>query len=155
MDHLIGETVQVCGDGADLGEFVVDESGEVDVSPQTAEVAHIGLQMISRFKPMKFDIDNVAGNSQGQTKQMHRVDFQFYTSMGVDVFDAEGKQVNIKWRDMTDNTNTAIPFFTGPKVAAVNGRPNRDICFTVVQDKPLPMTILGITARYEIAESIG
>jgi hypothetical protein len=154
LDHLIGKTVQVLGDGAVIGEYVVDGAGQIDISSQEAAIAQIGLKFTSTYKPMKFDIDNLRGNSQGQFKQLHEVEIQCLNSMGFKVFDEAGKEINIKWRDMSDNTDTAIPFFSGPKSAKVEGNPGPDPFFTIVQEDPLPMTITSVTARYEITEPI-
>lgn len=154
LDHLIGETVSVLGDGADFGDHVVDESGEINTGIEFASIAQIGLPIVSRFKPMKFDIDNTRGNSQGQFKQISKVEVLCLRSMNFRIVDDDGKDIKVKWRNMVDKTNTAIPFFSGVATFELTSDVCADPSYTIVQDRPFPMTITSVTTRYEITEPI-
>ena len=148
-----GEEVQVLGDGVLFGDYTVS-GGEIDLGTDTVEDAVIGFKIRLEFKPMKFDIDNVAGNSQGQTKVIKKVEVIVKDSLGPEVFDDRGNRINLKWRDMEDLTDTPIPEYTGVKEASIDGRPSEDPFFTLVCEDPYPVTVTSVVTRYSIEESI-
>jgi hypothetical protein len=154
LDHLEGEEVVVLGDGVLLGDYTVS-SGQVDLGTgNEVEDAVIGFKIRTEFKPMKFDIDNVAGNSQGQYKVIKKLEVLLKDSLGPDVYDDKGNRILLKWRDFSDKTNTPLPLYTGVKEASVDGFPSEDPYFTLVSEDPYPMTVTSVVTRYEITESI-
>lgn len=154
LDHLEGESVRVLGDGVLLGDYTVS-SGQIDLGTgKEVEDAVIGFKFRTEFKPMKFDIDNVAGNSQGQYKVIKKIEVLLKDSLGPDVYDDRGKKISLKWRDADDETDTPLPLYTGVKEASPDGRPSEDPYFTLVSEDPYPMTVTSVVARYEITEGI-
>ena len=153
LDHLEGESVRVLGDGVLLGDYTV-ASGSIDLGDNSVADAVVGFKIHTEFKPMKFDIDNVSGNSQGQQKSIRKVEVILKDSLGPDLYDDQGKLVPFKWRDVSDATDTPIPLFTGVKEASIDGRSSEDPFFTLVNEDPYPMTVTSVVTRYEITETI-
>lgn len=152
LDHLEGQTVQVLGDGVYFGDYVV-ASGAVTLE-SAVTTASVGLKETTRFKPMKFDIDNVVGNSQGQWKKLSKVEVLMQDSLAPDVYDELGSKYVLKFRDMADETSTPIPAFSGVKETTIKGRAKEDPYFILVADQPYPLTVRAVLARYEITERI-
>ena len=50
----------------------------------------------------------------------------------------------IPFRSSSDSMDTALSLFTGDKTAEFNGGYDDDATITIIQDLPLPMTILAI-----------
>lgn len=73
LSYIVGETVVVWSDGADIGEFVVDAPGHLDISPLTTSNCVAGLKYIAQFKSSK--LGELQGIGLLERKKVTRLGF--------------------------------------------------------------------------------
>jgi hypothetical protein len=73
MSHLVGETVVVWADGADIGTYVIDPPGHLDISPILASEVCAGLGYTARFKSSK--LSEIQGMGLLERKKVARLGF--------------------------------------------------------------------------------
>ncbi len=73
MAPLVGETVVVWADGKDIGTFVVDAPGHLDISPIEASNVVAGLPYIAQFKSSK--LSEINGIGLLERKKVARLGF--------------------------------------------------------------------------------
>lgn len=142
LDHLEGESVAILADGAVVPNKTV-VSGTITLTTPASKV-HVGLPYTSTLKPMKIEIPG-GGTVQGKKKRIHELTVRFYETFGT------------KWgRDLTHLDS--VPFgvgtdpvlFTGDVNAPFSGTVDTEANLVIVQDLPLPMTVLAIMPRMDI-----
>src|SRR5215217_290901 len=146
LDHLEGETVDILADGAVHPSRVVT-GGQV-VLEYAAGVVHVGLPYDSIIQPMRLDMDDVAGNTQGAVKQIRGVTLRLMDTLGLKVSDILTDAENAVFRELEfrtteDNMDSAPPIFTGEKYHEVESEFDNDATIVLKQDQPLPWTLLG------------
>lgn len=73
LSHLVGETVVVWSDGADIGTYVVDPPGHLDISPLTTSNCVAGLPYMAQFKSAK--LGELQGIGLLERKKVARLGF--------------------------------------------------------------------------------
>jgi len=73
LSHLVGETVVVWSDGADIGTYVVDPPGHLDISPLTTSNCVAGLAYTAQFKSAK--LGELQGIGLLERKKVARLGF--------------------------------------------------------------------------------
>lgn len=137
LDHLIGETVVILGDGAVHPPQVVASDGSVSLQT-AASVIEVGLPYSTTVSPMRPVVDLPDGSSHDRKRRWGRVSIR--------VIDTLGGAINgepIDYRFPADPMDEATPLFTGIKAANKIGW-DRDGFVVITQDQPLPMEILAI-----------
>ena len=144
-DHLEGETVQILGDGAVLQEQVVT-GGNVPLEVPAATV-HVGEPLISRLKPMRFEAGATEGTAQGKIKRVAKLIVRVHRSAGFK-FGPDAKSLKqAEFRTAKDLMDMAVPLFSGDKVVQYPGDYERDGDVLIVQDLPLPLTVVCMVPR--------
>lgn len=105
LDHLIGETVRIIGDGATYADQTVSPTGTVTISPAAAEV-YIGLAYLPYL--MTNRPSSQATNIQGLQQGWNRIIVRVVDTMGLEV----NGQV-IAARSTEDLMDTAPETYTG------------------------------------------
>lgn len=177
LDHLEGETVQIQGDGGYEGIHVV-ESGIVytdDYYNQTV----IGVPYVSLLQPMFIE---VAGAPVGRKKNVTNVVIKFLKTIGAvvgikanmitgsaskadsrafsvveipsDIDLKEYKTEEVIFRKTTDNLGIPIDPFTGDKLVYLNDGWDRLKGIYIVQNLPMPMTVLGMSVVVKSGDDI-
>lgn len=150
MGHLVGEMVQVLGDGAVYPEQIVDANGVVTLPgtvPQFSR-AEIGLGFNSMLQSMTVEVP-MNGTSQGLKKHWAKILVRCYRTIGMFV-NGEEKA----FRSPDDLMDTAVPLFSGDIVHEADGRDDDTATsgvITVEQRQPLPQTITAIFGTLEVA----
>jgi len=146
LDHLIGQTIQVYADGATHPDVVVNIHGEATLD-RTVTKAFAGLKFTSTISPMPVNIQLQNGPSLYQSVKIRGFQIHYYESIGV----------TIQGKDISTIDVTAI--VTDPAATPTTGVFEYNLmegwdAFTysidIVQDKPLPFTLLGIGYNVEI-----
>jgi hypothetical protein len=140
IPHLAGEQVDVVGDGFYLGRFTASSTGAITLPNKYSKI-HAGLPMTSVVRPTRPDMDVASG----AVKNTHKIYANLYETYG----GKYGKSLNKLW-DIKYFTNApvygdTVSFFTGTKELEMPSDWDRDEDVYIVQDKPLPMTLLGLT----------
>lgn len=136
LDHLEGQTVQVLTDGLVHPDCVVS-GGEITLD-YTASVVHVGLGYDSVLQTMRLEAGAADGTAQGKTKRINRVTLRLNETLGAKFGPSTAALDTILFG------NPPTERFSGDKSQAFRGGYDRDGYVVVVQDQPLPMTVVGI-----------
>lgn len=131
LGHLEGERVQVLGDGLVQATKIVS-SGSITAAA-TAAKFQVGLGYTATIKPMKLDIQGIG---LGATKKINRTIANFFETIGGKVGTESGRM---------QATGIGTSLFTGSKEIPLSGGYSRDGDIIVIQEDPLPMTLLSLT----------
>lgn len=147
LDHLEGETVQVCVDGAAHPNCVVT-SGAISLLDTYSQVT-VGLGYTATLKTN--DIEAVPGGatSQGQLKRVSKLFVRIYQSLGFS-FGVEGNTDDASFRTADMPTDQAPDLYTGIKTVQFPSGWAREKQIVIEQDQPLPLHILSIVADVEV-----
>mgnify|MGYP001281081280 CR=1 FL=1 len=143
LNHLEGETVSICADGAALPNEVVTK-GKVTLSNRSTTV-HIGFGYMSDAQILRIDAGSADGTAIGKKRRTHIVAFMLHRTLGMKIglnFEELDEQT---FRTSSDPMTRAPALFTGIleniHLAADYDYENQ-ICWR--QDQPLPGMILAI-----------
>jgi hypothetical protein len=141
LNHLEGESVQILvGDAVFANQTVTN--GRITVTlPAKASFKsiEIGLGYTSRIKTMRVEAGSQAGTAQGRKKRYNEVMVRLLKTVGIKI---NGDQ--LPFRTSSTPMGQNITEFTGDK-RVINLGWDRDGQIEIIQDQPLPMTVLGIT----------
>ncbi len=144
LDHLEGETVSVLADGAVEPDKTVF-AGAIALTNAASKV-QVGLAYRSKVQTMRFDAGARDGTSQGKKARIHEVTVRFFNTLGAKVGFDDDVDV-IVFRDASDPMDSAPPLFSGDKRIKFKKHYTRAPRVTVIQDQPLPITVLAIMPR--------
>ena len=151
LDHLVGETVQILGDGAVQPDRVVDGSGAITLE-NAASVVHVGLQSVARLVPMRLDWPTREGTAQGRKKRINKAVVRFIDTLGGKAGKYGETLDSVSFRSPATPMGTAEPIRSGDVEVPFGGDYDLDGLLEIVQDQPLPMTVAAIMPRVDIAD---
>jgi hypothetical protein len=142
LGHLEGKTVVGLADGSYVSPKVV-VGGQITLS-KASTVVHVGLPYTGYLQTMRPEIQMANGTSQGKTKKVNggfiRVDNSGPFKVGPD----ENNLDDCFNKDMVITLGGSYPLFTGDIPFTDDDRFNKDGQMMIVQDKPLPLTVVAI-----------
>lgn len=140
-DHLEGQTVQLCVDGAAHPDRVVT-GGAVSLEFPGSKI-HLGLKCTAVLQPMPIEGGAADGTAQAKLKRAHRVGIRFIETLGAKYgYDEDSDELDtVLAREPGDESNEPPELFTGIKVVAWPDGHREDLQLTVIQDQPLPCTV--------------
>jgi hypothetical protein len=144
LDHLKGGTAQVLLDGAVHPDVVVSSNGSIALTSLGA-VIHAGLGYTSTLRTMKLEAGSEFGTSQTKNKVVPKLSLRFLRTVGgkAGVANKNGDNLRtLSFRTQSDPMDAPPPLFTGDKEIRVSTGWTKDCRLVVVQDQPLPMTVL-------------
>jgi hypothetical protein len=155
LGHLEAATVQVLADGATHPDRVVASSSIT--LQRLGSTVHIGLGYSSRLESLDIDAGAADGTAATRRRRIGEIGVRLFQSLGCKVgyFDSEtGADVleEIQFRGASMPMDQSPPLFTGDRVVAFPGGWSRECRVVVVQDQPLPMTVLGLVPRVTTTE---
>jgi len=142
LDHLEDETVAILADGGTHPDKTVS-SGAVTLDNYFNTV-HVGLSYISKLKPMRIEAGAATGTAQGKLKKITQLCIRFYKSLLCKFGPDEDHLETIVFRKTTDVMGSPPALFSGDKVRPFPGGWTREGNIMIIQDQPLPMTILAL-----------
>lgn len=142
LDHLEGQTISILADGATHPDRVVT-GGSVTLQV-AASVVQAGLSYRSILTTMRIEAGASQGTAQGQKKRFGKVRFRFLGTVGAK-YGIDGTQLDeIPFRDSSMPMDKAVVPYTGDKECQWPIGWEEAGRLTVIQDQPLPMTLVGI-----------
>lgn len=147
--HLRGEAVSVLANGGVVSNKTVSAAGTVTI-PVASSVVHIGKGYTGKLQTMRPDLMLQDGPSQGKRKQIIDAVIRVNRS---GTFKAGRDEDNLDEqfdRDREQVIGQAYPLFTGDIRMYHEGEFERDSRIFIAQDKPLPLTIVGIFLKIKI-----
>ncbi len=146
LDHLEGETVSVYADGVVFDDATVS-GGVITLKLATvttqASKAQIGLPYTSTLKPMRLSL---SGLGLAPTQKIPSLRIDLFKTMHGKIGTTTDNATPIVYRN-AGATGTEFPMFSDHTRHAPRGGFSHDGDIVVVQDKPVPMTVLSLTLR--------
>lgn len=142
LGYLEGKTVQILADGATHPDRLVN-FGAINLQ-LPASVVHVGIGYDSVLQTNRIEAGAGDGTAQGKTKRIQKCVFRFMDTLGANVGPDENTLDEIEFRNPNDPMNQPPPIFTGDKLMEWPDGYNFDGYIMVVQDQPLPMTVVAI-----------
>lgn len=156
LEHLEGCTVDILGDGKVFSDYVVS-SGSITL-PIAVEKAVVGLSYSSEIVPKMPEYDLQSGTTFLVTRRTDHVSLLLYNSLGLRIgrYDSEDgeerDEEDIPFRRPGDDPNAAVPLFSGVKRLSVFSGHDRVSDIYIRQERPLPLTIVGLVDEVDIKE---
>ena len=150
LNWLAGEKVKITVDGATHPEKIVNEDGTLDLEYEGKFIT-VGLYAPAKYQSLYLDPEAGGANfAQGHMQNIPKALIRFYRTMGGKFGPTFDKLEPIEYRTPQDAMDTAVPLFTGEKTVHFPSEwaHNAQVC--VVQDEPLPMTILAILPEIKV-----
>lgn len=146
LSHLEGQTVQVCADGGVHADCVVS-MGQITLN-RPASKAHIGLGFTSILQTMRPEAGARDGSGQTRRRSISNCFFRFDSTIGGKVGPALDRLDPLPGAFTNASEIGEIPgLFTGDREITWPATFDTDGYIYVVQDQPLPMTVVAIVPR--------
>jgi hypothetical protein len=152
INHLIGQSVNVLGDGKFIGTFTVDNSGNVTFPPNVdaCSIITVGLPYTSIVGTLRTEGGGDKGTAQGKIKRSTKYIVRLYNSLGFEV-----SSDNVNWnyksvRDTSQVVNQSPDLVTGDikDFSFDDYTFNGQIYFR--QSKPYPLSILAVMLEMQV-----
>lgn len=148
LNHLIGETVGVIGDGVKQNDATVASDGTITIS--SASKVHVGLKPTMTVTTLPIEANPQQGDTQGRIKRMTRLWLRVYRSAGGKLQVNNGNIVDLTYRagdgDQTSPAATPSLFSGLIEIVPPSGW-DRELEISVIHDDPYPFNLLGIIAE--------
>jgi hypothetical protein len=141
--HLEGETVQVLADGIYLDDNTYTIASGAVSPTYTATTDHVGLRFDSKLQPMKID-------GEVNVKRISKLIPDVYESVGGDYGKELTDLYTMVLRDTNDPMDIDGALYTGYLELPYKGQYDRQGDIWIVQDEPLPMTLLGVGIKASV-----
>ena len=149
LTHLVGETVQVSGDGAPQIDKTVDSAGAITIDTASA-IVHVGLGYNSDLKTLRIDIPDQAGTTQGMTKAIDKVLVRVDNTVGGKIGPTSSSLVVLLFGYSVMDSPPDL--FTGDNTVTFDGGYDIDAQIFIRQDQPLPMTLVALAPTVSIGD---
>ena len=147
LHHMEGQVVSILGDGSTHPDVTVS-SGVITLTRYVIK-AHVGLNYTSTLKTMRIEAGSTDGTAQGKVKRLQHATLRLFRSVGVKIGQSDTLTDVVPFRSSAYKMDQAITLFTGDKQIEFDSGFDTDGFVTVVQDQPLPLTLLGIYVRLQ------
>ena len=84
------------------------------------------------------------GTSQAKNKRIGDITVRLFRTVGLKVGTSANELDTVPFRSSSDTMDKSLKLFTGDKTVEFNGGYDDDATITIIQDLPLPMTVLAI-----------
>lgn len=142
LGHLEGQVINLLVDGAPHPQRTVT-AGAVTLQ-LAGSVVQAGLPTVAMLRTMRMEAGASNGTAQAKTKRISKIAFRFKDTTTGKFGPNFSTLDEFTFRTAEDAMDQPVPPFTGDKLQNWPGGYDRDgyICF--YDDKPLPVTIVGI-----------
>jgi len=144
LGHLEDKTVDVLADGIVMPQEVVD-NGQITL-PRNAEAVEIGLHYYSKIKDLPPEFQGGLGTVQAAQVSVNKVSVRLKDSLGCTI---NGEIIPFR-KFGEDILDAPIEPFTGDKEATQIGWERGGGQVEIVQDQPLPFTVLAIIKEVSV-----
>jgi len=143
LSHLEGQKVHILTDGSAHPPVTV--AGGAVALEYPANVIHAGLPYESHLKTMNLEASTQSGTGQGQYKKVVECTIRLLNTLGLKSGRDENHLDVIPFRGSGDPFGSPPAIFSGDKrIKTFRGDWSTDAYVYIVQDLPLPATILGV-----------
>lgn len=148
---LAGRTVKVVLDGSTCPDQVVDSDGALTL-PKAAYKVAVGLGYTATLQTLNLEVQGVVkGTMQGRLVRIGKVIVRFLYSRGGKIGQSLDYLEEWQRRNATDYLGKSMALYTGDAEFSAGFEPEEGGRIFIVQDEPMPMTILGIITSMEVS----
>ena len=148
LDYLEGKIVDVIIDGmVEARETVA--SGSITIARLGTRVV-VGLPYTSKIAPMYVEPAAQFEQSMGKPKGLFKAVLRFKDTIHAKVGSDLNHLETVKFRRTSDALDTQVPLYSGDKTINFNNQWKLLHTCYVVQDKPLPMTLIAMIPWVEV-----
>lgn len=148
LEHLEGETVNICADGFSLPELVV-KNGQINLDDTDStqnefyKEFSVGFGFSAILEPMPIHTGDNNGTSEGKIKRIADVTLRFHNTIGchIGANDKQEDYVPFKYFIEAFDPNK---LFTGDKTFPMPGRISKNTNIVIQHHFPLPFTLEAI-----------
>lgn len=152
LNHLSGCTVDILVDGTAHRQMVVDTAGGVSLD-YAGTTIHAGLPYVSTYRSVNLEGGSREGTAIGKIKRVTKVIIRLYQTVAGKVGFDDNDLIDIPFRvDGVTLYDAPIDPFSGDKKLSFKHGYDTEAYIQVVQDKPLPMTILTVIPEVDVRE---
>ncbi|MBI9078494.1 MAG: hypothetical protein JEY79_01980 [Pseudodesulfovibrio sp.] len=151
LGHLAGRTVNVLADGSVQAARVVGLDGTLALDFPASKI-HAGLAYTSRLQPMRLEAGSARGVAQTKKKRITKVAVRFHDTLGGKIGPDEIHLEPVYFRSPSIPMGQSPGAWSGDKIVNFPKGWNRDGILTIVQDQPLPMTVLLVVPHVLVNE---
>jgi hypothetical protein len=144
LTQLIGQTVDVCADGAAHPQCIVAGDGSITLNAYYNKIA-AGLNFSYQLQPMKFEVQVGTGSASSLGKRIEKGTVRFFNTIGGQI----GPDTS-NLEDIIFGTNIAL--FTGDMEVEFKGDYESGADFLIVHNQPLPITVVAIMPAITVYE---
>lgn len=150
LPHLVGKTVDIVADGAVQPQQVVPLGGTVTLARKSYRVL-AGLHFRSEIALLTPEVGTGTGTAQGNSMRTSEVTMRFLNTIGARLFDGEGVEQIVPFRQFGPVVLDAPPDpFTGLVKISTLGWSRGKSELTAIQDQPLPMHLLSVIRKFTV-----
>jgi len=114
----------------------------------SSSVVHVGLPYSSEVVTLPLEAGGTAGTSQGKTKRISKLTLRFVNTLGGKAGLYGGLDLDtLESRDYSDLMDNPPAPFTDDRDIDFPGGYDTNACIRIVQEQPLPMTLVAIYPR--------
>lgn len=148
LDYLEGKTVDVVIDGNVSNRAVVAD-GKITVTKLGDRVV-VGLPYTSTIAPIYIEPDAQFQQPMGKPKGLFRAVLRFKDTLSAKVGSDLQHLETVKFRRTSDNLDAQVPLYSGDKTINFNNQWKLLHTCYVVQNKPLPITLIAMIPYLEV-----
>ena len=148
LDHLEGEDVTILADGA-VRPVETVSGGQITLD-RSASVVHVGLPYTGTIQTMRPEFALRDGTAQGKMKRIVNLFVRIHNSGTFKTGRDEDHLDPVLFRSSDMPMGSLPDLFTGDKQVSYDGSFDRDARLFIVQDNPLPLTVVAIIAEVSV-----
>ena len=151
LGHLEGQVVTTLSEGAVVPNETVTSS-QIVLDKATTK-AIIGLGYNSYLETLVIEGGAIIGTAQSQIARIIEMSLKVFETVNLKMgYDADNLD-RIIFRSTSDSMDTAVPLYSGFKSMKFPGGYNEDYKVYILQDQPLPCTILHLIFKAQVSDS--
>ena len=150
LDHLEAKEVAILADGATHPNKTV-ASGSVTLERYANQI-HAGLPYSAILRTMKLEAGVIEGTAQGRIKRISKVVVRLFKTLGCKIGPDEDNLDTVYFRDSSMPMDAPPDLFTGDKDIDFPEGYETDAHITIVQDQPLPITVVAIMPKIQTSD---
>lgn len=152
LDHLSGCTVDILVDGTVHPRRVVNASGGVSLE-YSGTTIHAGLPYTSIYRSVNLEGGSNEGTAVGKIKRITKLALRLHNTVGGKIGFDDAMLTDIPYRqEGVSLYDRPTDPFSGDKILPFKSGYGSEAYVEVVQDKPLPMTILAVLPTYVVRD---
>ncbi|MEG2173800.1 MAG: hypothetical protein RRY29_11180, partial [Desulfovibrionaceae bacterium] len=125
------------------------QNGKI-VLPYAASTVHVGLAYTSALSPMPIEADMQSGSTLGKMRAYGQCGLRLSASVGGKYGPSRDQLYDIPF--IPNHWGEAVQPFSGDVDFTPNGGMGTDSTLWLVQDRPMPFTVVAITLDMDLAQ---